>query len=163
MADLEERIRRRAYELWEQHGRPEGQQDSHWEMARQEIMAESAGGGDPVTGPEGMPAAGTGEGMLQGAGSVAAPAKRSRSKPPAAKEAAPAKVPEPEPAAKRGSSRSRSKATEGAEAGISATPTGDEGKGISTAKAAAAAASTLEAERAPPRRASRPGSRKAEA
>lgn len=162
MADLEERIRRRAYELWERHGRPEGQHDSHWEMARQEVMAEAVDGGQEANGSEAMPAAGTGEGVLQGAGSTAAPAKRSRPKAAAAKDVAP-KAPEPEPPAKRAAGRSRSKATEGAEAGLAATPTGDEGKGISTAKAAAAAAQTIEAEKAAPRRASRPGTRKAEA
>lgn len=34
---LEERIRQRAYELWETNGRPEGQEFEHWSQARQEI------------------------------------------------------------------------------------------------------------------------------
>lgn len=34
---LEERIRQRAYELWEANGRPEGQEFEHWSQARQEI------------------------------------------------------------------------------------------------------------------------------
>ena len=38
--DREERVRQRAHELWEQAGRPEGQQDRHWEQAFQEIPAE---------------------------------------------------------------------------------------------------------------------------
>ena len=38
--DMEERVRQRAHELWEQAGRPEGQQDRHWEQASQEIPAE---------------------------------------------------------------------------------------------------------------------------
>ena len=41
--DMEERIRQRAHELWEQAGRPEGQQDRHWEQASREISA----GGEP--------------------------------------------------------------------------------------------------------------------
>ena len=32
--DLETRIRERAYALWEEDGRPEGQADEYWERAR---------------------------------------------------------------------------------------------------------------------------------
>jgi hypothetical protein len=32
--DLEERIRRRAYALWEQEGCPAGRENDHWEKAR---------------------------------------------------------------------------------------------------------------------------------
>ncbi|HYD32913.1 MAG TPA: DUF2934 domain-containing protein [Azospirillaceae bacterium] len=35
----EERIRKRAYEIWEREGRPEGRADAHWDMAREEIAA----------------------------------------------------------------------------------------------------------------------------
>ena len=35
--DMEERVRQRAHELWEQAGRPEGQQEQHWQQASQEI------------------------------------------------------------------------------------------------------------------------------
>lgn len=38
--DMEERVRQRAHELWEQAGRPEGQQEQHWRQASQEISAE---------------------------------------------------------------------------------------------------------------------------
>lgn len=38
MTDDEERIRAKAYELWEAEGRPEGRQNRHWEEAR-EIIA----------------------------------------------------------------------------------------------------------------------------
>jgi hypothetical protein len=38
--DREERVRQRAHELWEQAGRPEGQQVWHWEQASQDIPAE---------------------------------------------------------------------------------------------------------------------------
>jgi hypothetical protein len=37
--DLQERIRRRAYELWEQSGRPEGREKEHWDLACREIHA----------------------------------------------------------------------------------------------------------------------------
>ena len=30
----EERIRELAYQIWESEGRPEGQTEKHWEMAR---------------------------------------------------------------------------------------------------------------------------------
>jgi hypothetical protein len=38
--DREERVRQRAHELWEQAGRPEGQQERHWRQASQEIPVE---------------------------------------------------------------------------------------------------------------------------
>ena len=34
MSGLEQRIRRKAHELWEEEGRPEGRSDVHWEKAR---------------------------------------------------------------------------------------------------------------------------------
>jgi hypothetical protein len=36
-SDLKERIRRRAYILWEQEGRPEGRADEHWLRAEAEV------------------------------------------------------------------------------------------------------------------------------
>lgn len=42
----EERVRQRAYELWEQQGKPEGCEAEHWEQACREIEAE--GGGPPT-------------------------------------------------------------------------------------------------------------------
>jgi hypothetical protein len=33
----EESIRRRAYEIWEEEGRPEGRQDEHWARAAAEV------------------------------------------------------------------------------------------------------------------------------
>jgi hypothetical protein len=37
-----EQIRRRAQEIWEAEGRPEGQHDRHWQQAEQELF----GGGE---------------------------------------------------------------------------------------------------------------------
>ena len=37
MNDKDELIRRRAYEIWEREGRPEGQERRHWELASREI------------------------------------------------------------------------------------------------------------------------------
>ncbi len=42
MHDLEETIRRRAYRLWEEAGRPEGRSDEFWHAARAEIGGEAA-------------------------------------------------------------------------------------------------------------------------
>ncbi len=36
----EDRIRERAYAIWEREGRPEGRREAHWEQARQELMDE---------------------------------------------------------------------------------------------------------------------------
>lgn len=38
--DLQERIRKRAYGLWEQEGHPHGRADAHWDMAAELIAIE---------------------------------------------------------------------------------------------------------------------------
>ena len=38
-ADREQRIAARAYQLWEEEGRPHGAHDRHWEQASREIVA----------------------------------------------------------------------------------------------------------------------------
>ncbi|WP_142847050.1 DUF2934 domain-containing protein [Telmatospirillum sp. J64-1] len=59
---VEEQIRRRAYELWEDQGRPAGREHEHWLQAEREILGqggEVSGGApdqagsrvDPATGP----------------------------------------------------------------------------------------------------------------
>jgi hypothetical protein len=35
--DLEQRIRERAYQIWEQEGRIDGRADQHWQMAKLEL------------------------------------------------------------------------------------------------------------------------------
>ena len=40
MSDIEEAIRRRAYELWEHAGRPEGRNEEFWHAARVELNGE---------------------------------------------------------------------------------------------------------------------------
>jgi hypothetical protein len=42
ISDREERIRQRAYRLWEQAGRPEGAAQEHWERAAQDLDREDA-------------------------------------------------------------------------------------------------------------------------
>jgi Protein of unknown function (DUF2934) len=37
--DLHERVRRRAYELWESEGRPAGREYDHWLQAEREVAA----------------------------------------------------------------------------------------------------------------------------
>ena len=39
--DIEQRIRLRAYEIWEREGRPEDRHQAHWQQAAREIAAES--------------------------------------------------------------------------------------------------------------------------
>lgn len=38
--DLDERIRRRAYALWEAEGRPSGREEAHWDMATELVAIE---------------------------------------------------------------------------------------------------------------------------
>lgn len=40
MDTREERIKRRAYEIWEREGRPTGREQEHWDQAVQEIEGE---------------------------------------------------------------------------------------------------------------------------
>src|SRR5690349_17875685 len=55
--DHKYRVRQRAYEIWEREGRPEGQHETHWHQAMNDIMAEDGGmpnepdGNEPL-GPE---------------------------------------------------------------------------------------------------------------
>lgn len=42
MTEREERIRRRAYELWEAADRPEGKDEYFWNLASADIAAEDA-------------------------------------------------------------------------------------------------------------------------
>lgn len=61
MDDLAERIRRRAHRIWEEEGRPEGREYSHWLRAKAELRAEAEeaakgdGEYDPEAPPESMP------------------------------------------------------------------------------------------------------------
>ncbi|MBB3406685.1 hypothetical protein FHT87_000585 [Rhizobium sp. BK316] len=51
MAVNEDRLRQRAYEIWEQEGRPHGEDMKHWLQAFQEIAASTETGGQPVKKP----------------------------------------------------------------------------------------------------------------
>ena len=39
---IEDRVRDRAYALWEKDGRPDGRSDEYWQQARSEVEAEEA-------------------------------------------------------------------------------------------------------------------------
>jgi hypothetical protein len=45
MENLEERIRRRAHELWESEGRPNGRAEEHWAEAKRQVENEDRLGG----------------------------------------------------------------------------------------------------------------------
>jgi len=45
--DRDERIRRRAHEIWEREGRPHGKDAEHWERAAREIDGEAAAAAQP--------------------------------------------------------------------------------------------------------------------
>ena len=45
MTDRNERIQRRAHDIWEREGRPHGRHDEHWSLAEAEIRAEEQTGG----------------------------------------------------------------------------------------------------------------------
>ncbi|WP_448207648.1 DUF2934 domain-containing protein [Azospirillum sp. sgz302134] len=54
--DLESRIEKRAYQIWEREGRPEGRAEDHWTLAREEIAIEDNYRGtllpNPAHGPD---------------------------------------------------------------------------------------------------------------
>lgn len=52
MDPREEQIRRRAYELWEQNGKPESGEMAFWLQAEQEIDANGQQGKVPLTPPD---------------------------------------------------------------------------------------------------------------
>ena len=81
-ADLHQRIKLRAYLLWEQEGRPEGRAEEHWLRAEAEVAGVNTGGeaptGTPGTGEHICPAcAGTGRLVGTDVRHAAAPAASS--------------------------------------------------------------------------------------
>jgi Protein of unknown function (DUF2934) len=49
---IEDRVRERAYSLWEQDGRRSGRSDDYWRQARSEVEAEEAEPGNEAEGTE---------------------------------------------------------------------------------------------------------------
>lgn len=60
----EDRIRRRAYELWEREGRPEGRQSAHWEQAREDVARQGDGAALPRNGRADEPDSAKGGGAI---------------------------------------------------------------------------------------------------
>jgi Protein of unknown function (DUF2934) len=84
---VEERIRTRAYELWEAEGRPGGREVEHWLQAAQEVAAEDGGGGGatpdspapaPVPRPRGASGGATARRTTKAAPPAAAPQASAR-------------------------------------------------------------------------------------
>ena len=55
--DKDEQIRRQAYKLWEDDGRPEGRHDEHWSRAEQHIGMMGDGTEEQNLGQTGNPSA----------------------------------------------------------------------------------------------------------
>jgi len=55
--DREQRIRTRAYEIWEREGRQEGGHETHWQQAEKELRDEEAGEQQPAEDAAAKPAA----------------------------------------------------------------------------------------------------------
>jgi hypothetical protein len=133
--EQEDRIKQRAYEIWEREGRPDGRGDVHWSMAVQEIRAED-GWVDDAADSDGPTddlsrQLGSAEAALAPEGAVAteeepAPAKKSRAKKTAApkveaaesaeaaeapKKTRKAATPKPAVAAKTSASKTEAKTT----------------------------------------------------
>jgi hypothetical protein len=50
-AGWDDKVRTRAYAIWEREGRPEGGAERHWAEAEEELRAEEQGGADPSAAP----------------------------------------------------------------------------------------------------------------
>jgi hypothetical protein len=57
MQDVEHSIRERAYHLWNDGGRKDGEADAHWLQAQREVLSESLGALGRVKADEVSPAA----------------------------------------------------------------------------------------------------------
>lgn len=97
--DIQERISRRAHEIWEREGHPHGRHDEHWAQAEAEIRAEDSAG--KPAGTARAAAKGT-RAAAEDLSAVAAGTEppKSASKPAARKAAAPKSAVQPEKPAK---------------------------------------------------------------
>jgi Protein of unknown function (DUF2934) len=50
-ADRADKVRERAYAIWEREGQPEGGAERHWAQAEEELRAEEQGMTDPSAAP----------------------------------------------------------------------------------------------------------------
>jgi hypothetical protein len=76
--DRDQRVKERAYELWENEGRPSGRHDDHWDRARREIDDEDRGRGSGVEAPPAESPAKRTAARRKPAGETAAPRSRGR-------------------------------------------------------------------------------------
>lgn len=100
--EQEDRIKQRAYEIWEREGHPDGRGDVHWSMAAQEIRAEDGWVDDA---PDGSTPTddlsrqlGSAEAALAPEGTTTASEEPAPAKKPRAKKTAAPKIAAPEPA-----------------------------------------------------------------
>lgn len=77
--DREELIRQRAYALWEEQGKPQGEDMRHWLQAWQEIAETSADDAGAVT-PADQEGSVAAHAAVKSGGNGAAPAKAARKK-----------------------------------------------------------------------------------
>src|SRR3954470_2354001 len=107
--EQEDRIKQRAYEIWEREGCPDGRDDVHWSMAVQEIRAEDgwvdgvadpAGPADDLSRQLGSAEASLAPEGIEPAPEEPAPAKKPRARKAAAPKAEAAAEPVEEPKAK---------------------------------------------------------------
>jgi hypothetical protein len=66
-----EKIRQRAYEIWDREGRQEGRAEEHWQQAERELAASQADAPSDTTNEAGLPAL-----PIKAEAGVAAQAKR---------------------------------------------------------------------------------------
>ena len=60
MSERDQKIRQRAYEIWEREGRPDGNHGEHWDRAAREIDEQEAAPAGSPTGTGDMGSAGPG-------------------------------------------------------------------------------------------------------
>lgn len=63
--DEDERIRQRAYELWEREGCPEGKEFDHWMQAKMDVASEDSPLTEPMQSSPGIGDDGVGENGLE--------------------------------------------------------------------------------------------------
>ena len=123
-SDRDERIRQRAFEIWQREGQPHGRHEEHWRMAAQEIDAEMGGAS---TGRGRRSANGAAEKKVTGRQAAAPGAGRAGRSQTAPAEAAASKTGSSE-AARNGRTRSGTTAKSSAAASKTAAERGTTGK-----------------------------------
>lgn len=106
MSDDKDRIRRRAYQIWLEEGRPEGREAAHWEMARELVAIENE---QKTTAKPVRPASGHPQRAADTAEQISPPAREAEkslaeptgSSPKTAPATKPARPPSPRPRGKR--------------------------------------------------------------